>query len=122
MGNSANSVIQKKRINESYNELTVIIPIMRSISVNYLINDINKCISSCSKVTSSYSILIVSEISSDMIKTVCDNISNVYYIIKSGDTLSGIAQRYSTTVAELVKLNNISNPNLIYGGTKLRIK
>lgn len=46
----------------------------------------------------------------------------VYYIIKSGDTLSGIAQRYSTTVAELVKLNNIKNPDLIYGGTKLRIK
>lgn len=46
----------------------------------------------------------------------------VYYIIKSGDTLSGIAQRYNTTVAELVRLNNISNPNLIYGGTKLRIK
>ena len=83
MDNSTNSVIQKKHINESYNELTVIIPIIRSISVNYLINDINKCISSCSKVTSSYSILIVSEISSDMIKTVCDNISNVYYIIKS---------------------------------------
>lgn len=46
----------------------------------------------------------------------------VYYTIKSGDTLSGIAQRYNTTVAELVKLNKISNPNLIYGGTKLRIK
>lgn len=39
--------------------------------------------------------------------------------IKWGDTLYKIAKQYNTTVEELVKLNNISNPNLIYAGNTL---
>lgn len=42
-----------------------------------------------------------------------------YYIVKKGDTLSGIAKMHNTTVQELVKLNNIKNPNLIYVGQKI---
>ena len=34
------------------------------------------------------------------------------YIVKSGDTLSYIAQKLHTTVKELTELNDISNPNL----------
>lgn len=45
-----------------------------------------------------------------------------YYIIKWGDTLSKIAKTYGTTVNELVRLNNISNPDLIYAGQKIRVK
>lgn len=45
-----------------------------------------------------------------------------YYTVKSGDTLSGIASKYGTTVSKLQSLNGISNPNLIYAGTKLRVK
>ena len=33
-----------------------------------------------------------------------------------------IAKKYNTTVDELVKLNNLDNPNLIYPGQKLRVK
>ena len=44
------------------------------------------------------------------------------YTVKSGDTLSGIASKYKTTVAKLVKDNNIVNANLIYVGQKLVIK
>ena len=46
----------------------------------------------------------------------------VYYTVKRGDTLSGIAAKYGTTVSKLVSLNNIANPNLIYVGQKLRVK
>ena len=44
------------------------------------------------------------------------------YKVQSGDTLSEIAARYGTTVNELVNLNEISNPNLIYPGEVLRIR
>ena len=43
------------------------------------------------------------------------------YVVKKGDTLSHIAKRFGTTVNELVRLNNIKNPNLIYVGQKLKI-
>ncbi|ABA22803.1 Peptidoglycan-binding LysM [Trichormus variabilis ATCC 29413] len=33
------------------------------------------------------------------------------YEVKPGDTLAAIASRYNTSVAELVKVNNLSNPN-----------
>lgn len=46
----------------------------------------------------------------------------VTYTVKRGDTLSGIAQRYKTTVAKLVKDNGIKNPNIIYVGQKIKIK
>lgn len=43
------------------------------------------------------------------------------YKIKKGDTLSGIASRYGTSVSALAKANNIKNPNLIYAGNTLTI-
>ena len=43
------------------------------------------------------------------------------YTVKSGDTLSGIAKRYSTTVAKLQQLNAIKNANLIYVGQKILV-
>nr|WP_162990736.1 LysM peptidoglycan-binding domain-containing protein [Maliibacterium massiliense] len=43
------------------------------------------------------------------------------YTVQRGDTLSGIAARFGTTVAALARENNIANPNLIYPGQVLRI-
>lgn len=43
------------------------------------------------------------------------------YTVKSGDSLSGIASRYGTTVSALASLNGISNPNWIYPGQVLKI-
>lgn len=45
----------------------------------------------------------------------------VTYKVKKGDTLSAIANKYHTTVAKLVKDNNIKNPNLVYVGQKIKI-
>ena len=44
-----------------------------------------------------------------------------YYVVRRGDTLSGIASRFGTTYQKLMKLNGIRNPNLIYAGQRLRI-
>jgi lysozyme len=43
------------------------------------------------------------------------------YTVKSGDTLSSIATGHSTTVSNLVSLNSISNPNVIYVGQVLKL-
>ena len=45
----------------------------------------------------------------------------ITYVIQPGDTLSGIAQRYGTTVSALSSLNGISNPDLIYAGNTIRV-
>ncbi len=43
------------------------------------------------------------------------------YKVRSGDTLTAIAARFGTTVAEMAALNNIANPSLIRVGQVLRI-
>ena len=46
-----------------------------------------------------------------------------YYTIKSGDTLSAIAAKFNTTIANLMALNpHIKNANLIYAGDTIRIR
>jgi len=48
----------------------------------------------------------------------------VYYTVRSGDTLSGIAKKYGTSVSAIQKLNPtlIKNVNLILAGWKIRVK
>ncbi|MDZ5253164.1 DUF3794 and LysM peptidoglycan-binding domain-containing protein [Clostridium sp. LIBA-8841] len=43
------------------------------------------------------------------------------YIIQKGDTLWSLAKKYRTTIDDLVKLNNIENPDVIYAGEKIMI-
>ena len=50
-----------------------------------------------------------------------DNLNYIEYIVKSGDTLSAIAQKYNTTYQKIAQDNNIENPNLIYPNQKLKI-
>ncbi len=50
-----------------------------------------------------------------------NNITDRMYIVQAGDTLSKIAKMYNTTVGDLVAKNNISNPNLILVGQKIKI-
>ena len=44
---------------------------------------------------------------------------DITYKVKKGDTLSYIASEYNTTVYDLLKLNKIENPNLIFIGEKI---
>lgn len=48
--------------------------------------------------------------------------SDVYYTVKKGDTLSSIARKFGVRVVDICRMNNISNPDVIYGGTKLKIR
>lgn len=45
-----------------------------------------------------------------------------YYTVQRGDNLTRIANKYGTSVNQLVAWNGIKNANLIYAGQKLRVK
>ena len=50
----------------------------------------------------------------------CD-MAHTLYVVKPGDTLWGISKGFGVSIAKIVMLNRISNPNLIYPGNVLRI-
>jgi LysM repeat protein len=53
--------------------------------------------------------------------TIAQTLTRGDYTINKGDTLSQIAKANNTTVAALAKANNISDPNKIKAGAKLKI-
>lgn len=48
-------------------------------------------------------------------------LGKTFYTVQAGDTLSELAIRFDTSVEDIVRLNNIQNPNLIFVGQRLRI-
>jgi len=44
-----------------------------------------------------------------------------YYTVESGDTLGGIADKYGTTVEELLRLNPGVDPTGLHVGQKIRV-
>lgn len=54
---------------------------------------------------------------------VTSNVTENYYTVKKGDTLSNIARKYSLSLNVLIGLNPyIKNPNIISVGQKIRVK
>ena len=45
-----------------------------------------------------------------------------YHTIRSGDTLSGIARKYNTSVREICRLNNIKETTILQIGKRLRVR
>ena len=45
-----------------------------------------------------------------------------YHKVRQGDTLSGIARKYGTSVRALCRLNNIKETKILQIGQKLRVK
>lgn len=46
----------------------------------------------------------------------------LYYSVAKDDSLILIAQKHNVTVGQIINLNRIKNPNMIYIGQVLRIK
>jgi len=51
--------------------------------------------------------------------TIVPPATRIIYVVQRGDTLSGVAFRYRSTVSRLVRDNGIRNPNLIYVGQRV---
>ncbi len=45
-----------------------------------------------------------------------------YYAVRPDDTLFEIAKRYNLNINDLARLNNLSNPNIIYPGQILMLR
>lgn len=67
-------------------------------------------------------VFIINNNSNNSISVGNNSCGKILYKIKYGDTLSEIALRHGDTVEEIATLNNISNPNLIYAGSVIRIQ
>ena len=46
----------------------------------------------------------------------------LWYMVRYGDTLYTIAKRSFTTVDNIVALNSLANPDVIYPGDRIRIR
>lgn len=44
-----------------------------------------------------------------------------YYVVRPGDTIVSIADRYGLEIDNLLALNRLENPNIIYPGQILRL-
>lgn len=45
-----------------------------------------------------------------------------YYVVRPEDTLYAIASRYGLTVGDILNMNKLGNPNLIYPGQILKLR
>lgn len=50
------------------------------------------------------------------------DMNHILYTVRRGNSLYQIARMYNTSIAQIVRLNRIKNPNLIYAGEILRIE
>ena len=44
-----------------------------------------------------------------------------YYVVRPGDTVISIADRYGLELEDILNLNNLPNPNIIYPGQIIRL-
>jgi LysM repeat protein len=45
----------------------------------------------------------------------------VFYTVQSGDSLFGIAEKYSVSMEEVMRLNGITNPDKVFAGQVLEL-
>ena len=61
------------------------------------------------------------EVPNNLETTDINDTSHKLYIVQRGDTLTAISQEFDVSIASIVELNDIANPNLIFAGEILRI-
>lgn len=49
-------------------------------------------------------------------------LADAIYIVQTGDSLASIARQESATIEDLMRLNGLPNPNMVWVGQRLRVK
>jgi LysM repeat protein len=62
------------------------------------------------------------EILNDSLLEQVDGGSRIVYQVQPGDTLEAIAKKSGVSMEQLIRWNNIQDPNMIQVGSKLTIK
>jgi LysM repeat protein len=62
------------------------------------------------------------EILNDSLLEQVDGGSRIVYQVQPGDTLESIAKKSGVSMEQLIRWNNIQDPNMIQVGSKLTIK
>lgn len=111
---------RRNSLGNRYNEIQDFINHIYNASVDTLVAEV--------KAGKYGNVPIRSDVLGPRFKEVQDKINNSVgssekvYIVKSGDTLSGIAAKFGTSYQKIARDNGIKNPNLIYPGQRLVIK
>lgn len=51
-----------------------------------------------------------------------EEVERVVHVVQPGETLTRIAARYGVTTADILRLNRLANPNIIFAGQRLTIQ
>lgn len=117
-GKYGNGEDRKKALGSRYNEVQSFIDHIKTSSVQVLAKEVKQGKYGNGEVRKT----VLGSRYNEVQNAVSGASSAVYHVVKSGDTLSGIAKKYGTTISNIQKLNNLYNPNLIRVGQKLRVK
>lgn len=112
-----------KEEDETENENTMIITIKKGDTLSSLARKYNTTVSKLVELNHIANPNLIYAGNTLIVPTTENTSSNKeIYIVRSGDTLSEIAQQFQTTVQIIAKENNIQNVNLIYPGQKLIVR
>ena len=117
-GKYGNGEARKKALGTRYNEVQEFINHIANADANTLANEVKTGKYGNGDVRK----VVLGSRYNEVQKIVNGASQAVYYTVKSGDTLSGIASKYGTTYQHLAQINGIANPNKIYVGQKIRVK
>jgi len=79
--------------------------------------------------SNNYEIVNAVNIEKDNKNVIIDNVINtkviqknyIYHNVKKGDSLWRIARKYNVKISDLIRYNNIRNPDMIYQGSTIKV-
>lgn len=116
-GKFGNGDARKKALGSKYDDVQSMINYVSKASVSQLANDVK-----IGKFGNGETRKVILGGRYNEVQAAVNGSAGQYYVVKKGDTLSGIASKYGTTYQKIANLNGIKSPYVIYPGQKIRVK